>query len=205
MKDLEIRGAGNILGAQQSGHIQRIGYDLYFNLLQEELTRVRNLSGGLSGEPLSASLNDFTEQVTATMDIELDANIPTEYVPDEAQKIRLFKRIANVASIKERRELKDELQHIYGKLPHSVDALIIIALLKNLAAKISASKITIRQNKCQIQLSSVNNLKNEALLDALQKFKNTCALKQGNLPIIYFNAKTTQQGIRQVLEFLLEL
>lgn len=116
MRDLEIRGAGNLLGKLQHGHMEAVGYDLYCKMLNEA---VKNLKG-------IPTIEDFTTVV----DMDVDAFIPAEYIVNEVQKLDIYKRIASIESSKERDDMKDELLDRFGAIPKSVDNLLRIALIR---------------------------------------------------------------------------
>ena len=116
MRDLEIRGAGNLLGKLQHGHMEAVGYDLYCKMLNEAVK-------GLKGIP---TIEDFTTVV----DMDVDAFIPAEYIVNEVQKLDIYKRIAGIENEKERDDMKDELLDRFGAIPKSVDNLLRIALIR---------------------------------------------------------------------------
>lgn len=116
MRDLEIRGAGNLLGAKQHGHMQAVGYDMYCKMLNEA---VKNLKGIHTEE-------DFNTSV----ELEVDAFIPPSYIVNEFQKLDIYKRIAGIESEKESEDMKEELLDRFGEIPKSVDNLLRIALIR---------------------------------------------------------------------------
>jgi transcription-repair coupling factor (superfamily II helicase) len=125
LRDLEIRGAGNILGAEQSGHIQAVGYQMYCELLAGAVHRKK-------GEP--------AELVpTATIDLGFPASIPKNYIPSDRHRLDAYRRIAVAKSAEEVRQLEGEFIDVYGELPDEVRALLEIAGLR-----ISASKLDVR-------------------------------------------------------------
>lgn len=117
MRDLEIRGAGNLLGARQHGHMEAVGYDLYCKMLNEAVKR-------LKGEKVE---NDEFE---TNIDLKMDAFIPADYIPNEFQKLDVYKRIAEIETETERDDMVDELIDRFGEPPQSVCNLLEIALLK---------------------------------------------------------------------------
>ena len=120
MRDLEIRGAGNLLGAQQSGHMEEIGYDLYTKMLSDAM---REQQGK---EPLQKSEG-------TSVDIRIDAYIPADYISNESQKLSWYKRIASVRTLEEAEDMIDELNDRYGDLPQAMNRLFEVALLRERA------------------------------------------------------------------------
>ncbi|MBQ2532379.1 MAG: transcription-repair coupling factor, partial [Lachnospiraceae bacterium] len=121
MRDLEIRGAGNMLGEAQSGHMEAVGYDLYCKLLNEAVRKEK-------GENV---MEDFETSV----DIALDAFIPPAYIEDEEQKLEIYKRIAGVETEEEQDEMIDELIDRFGEPPKAVQNLLFVARLRSDAHK----------------------------------------------------------------------
>lgn len=128
MRDLEIRGAGNLLGAQQHGHMEAVGYDLYCKMLNQA---VKNMQGIESEAEFDTSV-----------DIEIDAFIPPRYIKNEMQKLDIYKRIAGIMSEEDRGEIEDELIDRFGDMPRSVTNLLDIARIKADAHKIYFTDIT---------------------------------------------------------------
>ena len=119
MRDLEIRGAGNLLGEAQSGHMEAVGYDMYCKMLNEA---VLQLKGG--GEE---------ESFTTTIDLNIDAYIPESYIKNEYQKLDIYKRIAAIENEEEMDDMTEELIDRFGDIPKKVQQLLHIAALKGLA------------------------------------------------------------------------
>ena len=135
MRDLELRGAGDLLGAEQSGHMELVGYDLYCKMLSQAVQEVKE------GRPVSG--------FETTIDISLDAFIPEYYIRNEYQKLDAYKRIAGITSKKESDDMYDELLDRYGDPPKSVQNLLSVALLKALAHNAYVTEI--RQNGDEIR------------------------------------------------------
>ncbi|MCH5343482.1 MAG: transcription-repair coupling factor [Acetatifactor sp.] len=127
MRDLEIRGAGNLLGIRQHGHMEAVGYDMYCKLLNEA---VQNLKG----IPVAT---DFA----TVIDLDVDAFIPAAYIVNEVQKLDIYKRIAGIESVKERDDMKDELLDRFGEIPKSVDNLLRIALVRVAAHRLDLTEV----------------------------------------------------------------
>ena len=120
MKDLEIRGAGNLLGERQHGHMAAVGYDLYCKMLNEA---VKTLKGMKKIE------DDFDTYV----DMDVDAFIPSEYIVNEVQKLEIYKRIASLENESECDDMRKELKDRFGTVPKSVENLIQISLIRVMA------------------------------------------------------------------------
>ncbi len=126
LKDLQIRGAGNLLGPEQSGHIYRVGFDMYMEMLQKTVA-------GLKGEEIK---EEFDPQIK----LRLSAIIPEEYVPDITLRLSLYRRISSVKSIEELSELKDEIADRFGNMPDEVKNLLNIVKIKILSRQLYISK-----------------------------------------------------------------
>ena len=113
MRDLEIRGAGNLLGAEQHGHMEAVGYDLYCKMLNEAVKEAKGM--------------DVAESFDTSIDIDIDAYIPMGYIPNEMQKLDIYKRIAGIETADESEEMLEELIDRFGDPPKSVENLLYIA------------------------------------------------------------------------------
>ena len=127
MQDLEIRGAGNILGERQSGHMNAVGYDMYCKLLSEAVKRQK-------GE-------EVAEDVDVTVELDVDAFIPDSYIVGENQKIDIYKRISCITSKDEADDMSDELTDRFGSIPASVENLLKVACLRTEAKSVYVTKI----------------------------------------------------------------
>ncbi|MET1133040.1 MAG: transcription-repair coupling factor, partial [Aeromicrobium sp.] len=124
MKDLEIRGAGNLLGGEQSGHIADVGFDLYIRLVGEAVAEFRG---------------DAAPEKEVKLELPVEAHLPHDYVPSERLRLEMYKRLADVRATADIDELRTELQDRYGKLPDSVEALLDVAALR---VKVRAAGLT---------------------------------------------------------------
>ena len=131
MSDLEIRGAGNVLGAEQHGHMAEVGYDLYVKLLNEAVLKLKGVE----------VLSDFETKI----DLDVDAFIPKEYISDEEQKLNIYKKIASIESEEEFMDVEDELIDRFGEPPKKVINLLNIALIKSMAHSAWITEISSKQ------------------------------------------------------------
>ncbi|MBR4529724.1 MAG: transcription-repair coupling factor [Lachnospiraceae bacterium] len=160
MRDLEIRGAGNLLGRSQSGHIQEIGYDLYCKLLAQAVREKR------SGEDAEAE-TDFTTLV----DLTADAYIPAEYIVNEEQKLEIYKRIAQIENAAERDDMEAELQDRYGKVPQTVENLLRISVLRGRAHALYITQITARAGNISVKLRPDAHLRVAGIEPLLKQYR----------------------------------
>ncbi|MDR1539530.1 MAG: transcription-repair coupling factor [Clostridiales bacterium] len=116
MRDLEIRGAGNLLGSEQHGHMDLIGYDMYCKLLAEAISDLR-------GEPKKEEFETF-------IDAPINAFIPQDFISNEEQKLEIYKKVSLISNEREQSDIREEIQDRYGQIPRAVDNLLFIALLK---------------------------------------------------------------------------
>jgi len=127
MRDLEIRGAGNLLGKQQHGHMAAVGYDLYCKMLNEAVRR-------LKGEVTEESFNTAVE-------LDVDAYIPPSYIMNEYQKLDIYKRVAGIEAQAECEDMKEELLDRFGEIPKSVDNLLRVALIRMQAHRLYITEV----------------------------------------------------------------
>ena len=143
MRDLEIRGAGNILGSQQHGHMAVIGYDLYVKMLNEAIKKVK-------GE-------DIEEEIDVEINLAVNAYIPNSYIPEELDKIEMYKKIASIENKDDMKEVTEELIDRFSDVPRSVQTLLSIAYIKSMCKKLKIEKVT--QNKNEISLVPLTRYK----------------------------------------------
>lgn len=185
MRDLEIRGAGNVLGAEQHGHMDKVGYELYSKLLKEELT----------GE------NAFT----AELDIKTTAYIPEAYVESPAGRMDCYKQIAEIRTVEDYKRVCLSIEDNYGAMPDEVLNLLIIAVLKSYASKFNVRKISVNAAEGSLELPSINSLKDARLASALDKYADRVSLSMAKVPLIRFaprsNPAKTMLDMTKFLKF----
>jgi len=158
MRDLEIRGAGNMLGEAQSGHMDAVGYDLYCKMLSDAVAHVK-------GEKVE-------ETFETKMDIAIDAFISPNYIPDELQKIEIYKRIASLSSDEEAEDLKEELIDRFGDYPKSVENLFLISKLKAMAHKCYFTDIIMRGEQFTFIFYPDAKINGVGLMEVLKEYEN---------------------------------
>ncbi|MBF0296403.1 MAG: transcription-repair coupling factor [Magnetococcales bacterium] len=166
--DLEIRGAGNILGEEQSGQIREVGFELYNQMLKEA---VEALASGII-RPTEAKPGE-EEEISAVINLHISTHIPEEYVPDVRQRLTLYKRIATLESKADLLEMRAELTDRFGLLPESTDNLLRVMQLKQVCRKIKILKIDAGPKGATIQLHSAPNINPDGLIRLLQEGKGS--------------------------------
>ncbi|XJS10310.1 transcription-repair coupling factor [Aerococcaceae bacterium WGS1372] len=195
VQDLSIRGAGNLLGKQQSGFIDSVGYDLYTQMLKEAV-EVKQGKGLKSG-----SLSHRFE-----WQVDVDAYIPGEYIEDDIQKIGVYKMIQAIRSEEDYRKLQDELIDRFGEFPDAVSDLIDIALIKHYSIQ---AGITLYKNAGQTILVRFNEeaskeLQGQGIFEALQNvnLQAKVQMNQNNLEVILnIRNKANDQWLRELIQF----
>ena len=174
MRDLEIRGGGNILGAEQSGHLQKIGYDMYAKMLADAVKEAR-------GE-------EIQEKKDVLVKVALDAYVPDTYVSTSEERMVVYKRISAVDSIEEVEKLKNELNQTYGKVPNEVLSLISISLVRQLASNIGAIEVVSSGAEVAIVFEKADDITSNSIIgEAVYKFRMNCAIDFSERPNIKFN------------------
>ena len=174
MRDLEIRGAGNILGQEQSGHLVNIGYELYCKLVDDA---VRALNGEATD----------TKRHEANIDINMSAYIPDSYISDEVLKLSMYKKIAAIETAEDEEEIRSELTDRFGDIPKATEDLIKVARLRSLAESIGLIKVTVRGNRMTLKYPKKDNVKDTVLL--LSKKTNNLGEAADLLHVMSMKAK----------------
>ena len=156
--DLELRGAGNMLGSEQHGHIEAVGFDMYCQMLERAVSERK-------GEAVQPERR-------ATLNLGLDIRIPAEYIENESSRLRVYKRIAGVSTEEMRDEVLEELRDRFGPPPRAVENLLEYALLKALAEKLLVASIDKRGESVAIRWHEDTPVKPETLVKIIRTHKN---------------------------------
>jgi transcription-repair coupling factor (superfamily II helicase) len=184
--DLELRGAGNLLGGQQHGHINAIGFDLYVQMLERAVST-------LKGE-------EVKPEMRVTINLGLDIRIPEEYIPNENLRLRTYKRIAGIAGEAERDEVTSELTDRFGAPPPAVRNLLDYALLKGLAEGLLISSIERRANEVAIKFHPETPLSPEKLVKFIRSHQEGLRLDpSGTLWMRLERRASVAESVRNVL------
>lgn len=163
MRDLEIRGAGNLLGAEQHGHMEAVGYDLYCKMLNEA---VRHLKGEAE-----------EESYTTTVDLNVDAYIPDTYISNEYHKLDIYKRVAAIESEEEMEDIMEELIDRFGDFPKKVETLLKVASLKAAAHKSYVTEIEQKGDTYFFTMYEKARVKPERIPELLKEFSGNLVFR----------------------------
>lgn len=151
VRDLEIRGAGNMLGPEQHGHMAEVGYDFYCKLMSQAVKQAK-------GE-------EVEEEIEASVEIPVDAFIPRKYIQSESQRLAIYKRIASIRDSGDMMDVQDELVDRYGDIPQSVQNLMDVAMLKAMAQRAFIVRLTVRDGEIKLMFHP------EARIDGAKLFE----------------------------------
>ena len=176
LRDLEIRGAGNVLGAEQHGHMEAVGYELYTKLLRHAVL----LEKGEKQEE-----EDFETQ----LDVDLDAFIPESYMENEEQKLEAYQKIALLSSEEEKMDLEDELTDRYGDLPYQVENLFQVASLRNLLHKIGVTECKIKRGEIHFLFFPKAKINTAAIPALISESQGEIRFVNGESPKLLYKKK----------------
>ena len=190
MRDLEIRGAGNILGPEQHGHMMAVGFDMYCRLLDEAVHELKGSPADQLPEP--------------TLDINLNAFISDRYISDPGTKIEVYKKIMRIENREDSGDLEEELVDRFGDIPEPVTNLICVARIKSLAVKVGVQNITHNKDSINIKFFEESDIKADHLGPVTIVFKNRVSFAvTPNLQIILSVKGFQDSEILEKLEMLL--
>ena len=190
MRDLEIRGAGTILGREQHGHIEKVGYDLYCKMLAKSVEEVRT---GKSREEEEPELN-----------VKLDAYLDQSYVGSVDERLKILKAVSALGSAEEAWELVQTLTDAYGKPPKPLLNLINLGLVKNLARKARVKRVFVTDRAADVTFRDADGVRNEKTVGALAAMSDKCMLSGGAEPKVMFDCRyeSNESKFASVAEFL---
>lgn len=191
MRDLEIRGAGNVLGAEQHGHMAAVGYDLYCKLLNEAVSAMK-------GERV---LDEFETKI----DLNVDAFIPPSYIKNESQKIGVYKQIASIETEEDLMDMQDELIDRFGDLPKNVNNLLLIALIKAAAHRAWITEISELDDSIKIMMykNAEINVQNIPLL--VEQYKGRLKFVAEESPYFLYTPRKRITDMTEYKETIMEI
>ena len=188
--DLELRGAGNLLGGEQHGHINSVGFDTYVRLLEET---VRELKG-----------EEVVPEIHSTLNLGLDIRIPPEYIADENQRLRAYRQIANAADAAARDRAEKELADRYGPVPEGVRNLLEYSALKTVAEKIGIEAIDRRHSLLNVKFHKETRVDPARLMEIVRRTRGAQFTPAGVL-LLPLDGQTAAEILRFLSEKLLQL
>lgn len=195
MRDLEIRGAGNLLGRKQHGHMEAVGYDLYCKMLNDA---VKALKG-------HQSLQDFN----TVIDMDVDAFIPPAYIVNEYQKLDIYKRIAAIETEEEYEDMQTELLDRFGEIPRNVNNLFRIALIRTLAHRLYMTEVKGRKDGIRFLMEEKAKIRIDQIPKLMARYPDTLKFTTKGVPAFTYKLYTTgmvqkdEENMLQVAEQVL--
>ena len=191
MRDMELRGAGNVLGAEQSGHMMDVGYEMYARLVDEAARRAR-------GEEVREKREDFAVEIKA------HANIPGWYIEDESIKLAMYKRIADIETDEDADDVMDELMDRFGDVPKETANLIKISLIRTKAEKTHLTRIHEQNGKIYITVEGEDKISPFTVMEMNEKFQGKSLFHGGGQPyfVLTVDSKTKLDSTIEALDIL---
>jgi transcription-repair coupling factor (superfamily II helicase) len=171
MRDLEIRGAGNLLGAEQSGHMLNVGFEMYCRLLEEAVNELKDL-------PVKPRM------VEPAIELSIEAYITDSYISDGMQKIEVYQRIAHSHTDQEIDELYDELIDRFGDLPEAVHNLLTVARIKNLARLLGIQSVQQTKDRVTLNFTAHSEVDPLKVVAMVKEYRGRVTLAPGETPTI---------------------
>ena len=189
MRDLEIRGAGNILGSEQHGHIVSIGYELYCKLVDEAVNALKGMPPAQEESDVSISIN-------------VSAFIPNHYIEDESLKLQIYRKISFTETDEEMKELLAELSDRFGPVPTSVKNLICVAMIKQLSTKLGIKRIFEDERDIVLVYSSPENLSPKAVAAGIDIFDSRLKIRGTQVPSLRLSVSGGTDGLLDLISLL---
>ena len=186
MRDLEIRGAGNILGSQQHGHMDAVGYELYCKMLEEAVEKVQD--------------QGTQEKFETTVKFDVDAYIPSSYISSEVQKLEVYKKIASIENEQDYYDMQEELEDRYGDLPNIVNNLLEISLIKAMAHDGEFTNVEQKGDKVVLEYRKDAKIDGSKIPNMMKKYMNELFFVYSGTP--KFNIKTNKKSKEEVIYFI---
>jgi transcription-repair coupling factor (superfamily II helicase) len=185
LRDLEIRGAGNILGSQQHGHMEAVGYDMYLKLLNEAVLEEKGEAAPVDYECM--------------VDIQVSAHIPEDYIESSNQRLEIYRRIADIRGDDDVSDVLDELIDRFGEPPQAVKSLVDVALVRNMAAQLGIKEISQRSN---VVMLFADNIDFKAVSGLVAKLRGRVMVSMGQKPYVSVKLAPNQSPVDAIREAL---
>ena len=190
MRDLEIRGAGNLLGKEQHGHMEAIGYDLYTKLLEDTIRQ-------LTGIPVE-------EKIETSIEINIEGYIPSSYMEDDNQKIEIYKKIAAIDSKEYLYDIEEEIEDRFGDIPTSIRNLLQISYIKHIASKCGIVAVVQKIEGVLFKFKNDKYLDAKTILKIMNKYRNELSFNASEEPyfLLKVDMEKSDKYLKCIIEFL---
>ncbi len=193
MKDLEIRGAGNVLGREQHGHMMKVGYEMYSRLLKETVDELKGQK---------------TEQkITVDLEVDLEAYAPENYIATQTERMDFYQQLASCETVSAVKSLHKQIEEVYGSAPRQVDNLFAVAMLKILAAQAKVCKLTVKPGRGELFFVDKDSMMNKKVFDALSEWGARASASATGYSIVFSSPDFLQKTrlMQSMTQFLLKL
>jgi len=194
LRDLEIRGAGNLLGPEQHGSMMAVGYELYCRLLEQSIARMK----GQPEQPLAVY-----PQAEVKIDLKVNAYLPSSYVSNQQQKIELYRRIAALENKEELQDMEWELKDRFGNLQSPVENLLLVVRLRQVARANGVESIEQQKDELNIKFEQDRVFQSEVLWQLVHQHRRNLSLFAGKA--VALKVKGFQGTEKQYLQFLIQI
>lgn len=195
MRDLEIRGAGNLLGAEQHGHMAAIGYDLYCKLLEDSINKKKGTAQKVKKE--------------ITIDLPVDAYIPNWYMPKESARIQIYKKMVVIDSMEDFYDLQEEIEDRFGDLPIAVSNLLKVSYIKSMAQKLKVFNINMKNNAVYLYFDREDFINMEVIGALVKVYGKRIMINASDQPYISLKLSRLMdkqlEDIKEILERIMVL
>ncbi len=193
MRDLELRGAGNLLGSEQHGHMEAVGYDLYCKLLNESVKEVQGIS-------------TVKEDYNTEIDLDIDAFIPERYIRNEMQKLDIYKRISGIQNEEEYDDMLEELMDRFGELPKAVQNLLLVSRLRAQAHDLYLTEVTQKGEEIRMVLYEKAQINTAGIDGLLKRYRGRLKFTIDKNPyFLYIRQKKGNREVDNVLDTVRDL
>ena len=193
MRDLELRGAGNLLGSEQHGHMEAVGYDLYCKLLNESVKEVQGIS-------------TVKEDYNTEIDLDIDAFIPERYIRNEMQKLDIYKRISGIQNEEEYDDMLEELMDRFGELPKAVQNLLLVSRLRAQAHDLYLTEVTQKGEEIRMVLYEKAQINTAGIDGLLKQYRGRLKFTIDKNPyFLYIRQKKGNREVDNVLDTVRDL
>ena len=193
MRDLELRGAGNLLGSEQHGHMEAVGYDLYCKLLNESVKEVQGIS-------------TVKEDYNTEIDLDIDAFIPERYIRNEMQKLDIYKRISGIQNEEEYDDMLEELMDRFGELPKAVQNLLLVSRLRAQAHDLYLTEVTQKGEEIRMVLYEKAQINTAGIDGLLTQYRGRLKFTIDKNPyFLYIRQKKGNREVDNVLDTVRDL